>query len=117
MLRRSWMKNNFLNRYLANFDSIQGFFTFDAALLLMAYNQLINANGVSGDVLEIGVHHGLSAITIASLADRAGRFIAVDLFDNQQEYNLSASGLGNQDEFLRNLRAFFDDLSFLQVFT
>jgi len=62
------MKAGFLQSYLEAFPSIQGFFTFDAALMFLAYNQLIRAQGIAGDVLEIGVHHGLSAIAVGALA-------------------------------------------------
>jgi predicted O-methyltransferase YrrM len=111
------MKEDFLSSYFEKFDSIQGFFSRDAALMFMGYNQLINSQGVSGHVLEIGVHHGLSAITIASLAGHGQKFIAVDLFEDRQDSNVSASGSGSQHEFLRNMRTFFPSLDFLQIIT
>jgi len=58
------MKSGFLQSYLDGFASIHVFFTFDAALTFIAYNQLIRSEGISGDVLEIGVHHGLSTIAV-----------------------------------------------------
>lgn len=109
------MKAGFLQIYLDAFPSIQGFFTFDAALLFMAYNQLIKAQGIEGNVLEIGVHHGLSAIAIGALARPGGRFVAVDLFDELQDHNDSRSGAGNREAFLRNMQSFFESLDFLQV--
>ena len=105
------MKPGFLQSYLDAFPSIQGFFTFDAALMFMAYNQLITANG---HVLEIGVHHGLSAIAIASLAQPGRKFVAVDLFE-MQDSNRSRSGAGNREVFVRNMQTFFDNLDFLQI--
>ena len=84
------MKPGFLQSYLDAFASIQGFFSFDAALMFMAYNQLA---GISGDALEIGVHHGLSAIATASLVQPGRRFVAVDLFE-MQDQNHSRSGAG-----------------------
>jgi predicted O-methyltransferase YrrM len=105
------MKTNFLQSYLDAFPTIQGFFTFDAALMFMAYNQL---SGAKGDVLEIGVHHGLSAIAIGSLVQPGRRFVAVDLFE-MQDSNRSRSGAGNREVFLNNMQRFFDDLDFLQV--
>jgi len=105
------MKPGFLQSYLDAFPSIQGFFTFDAALMFMAYNQLVD---VSGDVLEIGVHHGLSAIAIASLVEQGRRFVAVDLFE-KQDSNRSRSGAGNREVFVRNMQSFFDNLDFLQI--
>lgn len=110
------MKPGFLKSYLEAFPSIQGFFTFDAALMFMAYNQLIRAERIAGDVLEIGVHHGLSAIAVGVLAAPGRRFIAVDLFDELQDHNQSRSGAGNRAAFLQNMQRFFDDLEFLNVF-
>lgn len=110
------MKAGFLQTYLDAFPSIQGFFTFDAALMFMAYNQLIRSEQIAGDVLEIGVHHGLSAIGVGSLAGPGRRFVAVDLFDELQDHNQSRSGAGNRAAFLQNMQRFFDDVAFLDVF-
>ena len=108
------MKPGFLKSYLDAFPSIQGFFSFDAALMFMAYNELTRADGVSGDTLEIGVHHGLSAITIGSLAGEGHRFVAVDLFE-KQDSNRSRSGAGDRKLFMENMQNFFEDLGFIEV--
>lgn len=108
------MKPGFLQSYLAAFTTIQGFFTFDAALLFMAYNQLIRADGISGEALEIGVHHGLSAIAVGSLVQPGRRFVAVDLFE-MQDSNRSRSGAGNRQLFLNNMQTFFEDPGFIEV--
>ena len=47
------MKNYFLQQYVASSSSIPGYFLFDAALMFLAYNQLVAAQRVTGDVLEI----------------------------------------------------------------
>jgi len=111
------MRDDFLEAYAAAFGNIQGFFTFDAALMFMAYNQLVNSRNVAGNVLEIGVHHGLSAITVASLRGASSRFFAVDLFEDMQDRNVSVSGAGSRDAFSRNMRMFYSDLNFLNVIT
>ena len=108
--------HDFLSRYLGAFDSIPGWFSPDACLMFMAYHQLLGEAGVAGDTLEIGVHHGLSAIGIAAMRDEGRRFVAVDLFDDLQAENVSRSGLGNQARFLENMGRFYDDLSFLTTF-
>lgn len=108
------MKPSFLLRYLEAFHSIDGWFQFDAALLFMAYNQLAAAHGVAGDTLEIGVHHGLSAIAVAAL--RRGRFYAVDLFEELQGQNVSRSGGGDRALFEKNMQRFYPDLDFMHVF-
>jgi hypothetical protein len=108
------MKPGFLKSYLDAFPSIQGFFSFDAALMFMAYNQLIRVDGVSGDALEIGVHHGLSAIAVGSLVGEGHRFVAVDLFE-MQDSNRSRSGAGDRELFLGNMQTFFEDLGFIEI--
>src|SRR6266478_2890673 len=99
----SHMKTSFLRQYFNAFDFIEGAFLFDAALMFMAYNSLLYENGVPGDVLEIGVHHGRSAVAVASLRGDGREFFAVDLFEDLQSQNISASGLGNKAAFLRNM--------------
>jgi hypothetical protein len=103
-----------LSDYAKSFSTIQGAFQLDAALLFAAYNQLICAQGISGDVLEIGVHHGLSAIATASLIGPGRRFFAIDLFEELQTQNTSNSGSGDKEIFIRNLEAFYGDIKFIQ---
>ena len=109
------MPERFLQTYAATYNSIPGFFTMDAALMFLVYGQLATSQGIRGDVLEIGVHHGRSAIVVASIAAPGRKFVAVDLFDELQDRNLSGSGTGNRTEFSRNMSRFFDDLSFVET--
>ena len=109
------MKGHFLQHYVASSNSIAGYFTVDAALMFLAYNQLLAAQGISGDVLEIGVHHGRSAIIVGSMTGSERKFVAVDLFEDLQHHNVSHSGSGNETEFLRNMGRFFNDLSFVKT--
>jgi hypothetical protein len=90
------MRNNFLSEYLASFRSIEGAFQCDAALLFLAYHELITAKGISGDALEIGVWEGLSAIAVAALRGEGRRFFAVDLFDDPRSQDISAGGVGDK---------------------
>jgi hypothetical protein len=109
------MKPSFLQSYLSAFHDIDGWFSYDAALLFMAYNQLLAAHGIAGDVLEIGVHHGLSTIAIATLRGPEGKLYAVDLFDNLQNLNVSRSGEGNRTLFERNMKRFHGGLDFVRT--
>jgi hypothetical protein len=112
------MTPSFLQLYFEAFHTIHGWFTFDAALLFMAYNQFLAKQGVAGDVLEIGVHNGLSAIAVATLRGPSGKMYAVDLFEDLQAQNLSHSGVGsNRALFERNMRQFHPDLDFLHIVT
>jgi hypothetical protein len=113
--KSTFMSTHFLQQYAAIYKSIPGYFTLDAALMFIAYNQLLTAQGVNGDILEIGVHHGRSAIVIGSFTAPGRKFVAVDLFDQLQELNASGSGSGNRKEFLRNMGQFFSDLTFIQT--
>src|SRR5688500_2257118 len=56
------MDDGLLARYLDVFGSVPGWFSPDAYLIFAAYHQLLADEALAGDVLEIGVHHGLSAI-------------------------------------------------------
>lgn len=111
------MQDDFLSRYLSAFGSIPGWCSPDAVLIFMAYHQLLADEGRAGDVLEIGVHHGLSAIGLAAIRGEGRRFVAVDLFDELQSQNTSGSGLGDRARFLENMGRFYDDLSFLTTIT
>jgi hypothetical protein len=61
---------SFFSDYRQALVSMTSMFSFDAALLFTSYNQLIATRGISGPTLEIGVHHGASAIAIAALPRR-----------------------------------------------
>lgn len=109
------MERSFFQEYLQAFNRIEGWFSFDAALLFTAYNQLIAAHGIRGDVLEIGLYHGLSAIATAALRGPGKVFYAVDLFEKMQDQNVSRSGIGNRQLFERNMERFYPDLSFVKI--
>ena len=107
------MHDGFLSRYLAAFETIPGWFSPDACLMFMAYHQVAAEAGIDGDVLEIGVHHGLSAVGLAALRAEDRRLVAVDLFEELQSHNVSRSGSGHRAQFLENMARFHPDLSFL----
>jgi hypothetical protein len=109
------VKRSFLQSYLEAFTRIEGWFQYDAALMFMACSQFLAEGGVAGHTLEIGVHHGLSAIAVAALRGQDKLFFAVDLFEESQDKNVSGSGEGNRRLFERNMRAFYPDTSFMRV--
>src|SRR5260370_7983320 len=109
------MKASFLQLYLAAFHEIDGWFSNDAALLFMACNQLVGGHGMAGDVVEIGVHHGLCTIAIATLRGPDGKLYAIDLFENLQNLNVSGSGEGNRTLFENNMRRYHPDLDFVHT--
>src|SRR5215831_19831305 len=85
--------SGFLQRYFARW-SLPGWFQQDAALMFMAYNQLIADQGLTGNTLEIGVYHGKSAIAVAALRDDRATFTAIDAFDGLQSQGGSSSDVG-----------------------
>jgi SAM-dependent methyltransferase len=108
------MSERFLESYFGAFDRIEGWLSPDASLMFMAYNEVIAAHGIAGDVLEIGVHHGLSSLALAAMRRDGAQLVAIDLFDELQACNVSASGSGSRARFERNLREFFGDIAFLR---
>jgi hypothetical protein len=108
------MQPGFLLTYLNAFPRIAGWFRFDAALVFMAYNQLLAENGIAGDVMEIGVHHGLSTIAVATLRGPGKRLYAVDVFEDQNK-NVSQSGRGDRQVFEQNMLEFFGSLDFIRI--
>jgi hypothetical protein len=111
------MQKSFLQSYFDAFHRISGWFVFDAALMFMAYNQLIAADGVAGDTLEIGVYYGLSAIAIAALRGPKRRMYAVDLFGELGPNEAYGAGKSYREKFEEHMRWFFPSLDFLTPIT
>jgi hypothetical protein len=105
----------FLASYRRAFESIQGAFMFDAALLFFAYGTLLAEDGVLGSVLEIGVHHGLSAIAIAALRGPDAQMVAIDTFGEARDLDASGGMRGDERTFRTNLARYYRDTAFLRV--
>ena len=106
---------SFFTAYRRALDSIAAMTSFDAVLLFASYNQIIGRHGIRGPTLEIGVHHGASAIGIAALRAPGASFVAIDLFEELQKNNVTRSGLGDRAIFLASMEKVHGDLSFLKV--
>ena len=106
---------SFFERYAAAAEHIDGWFQFDAALLFSLCAELVAEETSRGNVLEIGVHEGLSAIVVAGLRGAGKRMVAVDLFEELQDLNVSHSGSGKRDTFLANMAQFHEPGDWLQV--
>jgi len=107
------VKQSFLQKYLQAYHHIEGWFSYDAALMFMAYNQLLASHQIGADILEIGVHHGLSTIALGALRAPGSRLFVVDLFEGLQSQNVSGSGAGNRTLFDRNMSEFFGSTDFI----
>jgi Methyltransferase domain len=106
---------SFLSEYRKGFDSLASMCSFDAGLFFAIYNSLIAERGIAGPTLEIGVHYGASAVVIAALRKSTAPFVAIDLFSELQDQNVSKSGSGDREMFLANMRRFYPDTSFIRV--
>ena len=75
-----------------------------------------SADGVTGSVGEIGVHHGRLFILLGLMLQAGERAFAIDLFEDQ-EANIDASGFGDKAAFLRNLQRFGVDQGRVDILT
>jgi hypothetical protein len=96
--------------------SIEGWLSLEGVMLLAFLDKIQRRAGVAGNIFEIGVHHGKSALLLAHCIDPSSEILGIcDVFDNQDE-NISGSGSGSYQIFLRNFKRFFRNNNFLKVF-
>jgi glycosyltransferase involved in cell wall biosynthesis len=89
--------------YIRAFDQIEGWLSSAGAQSFRMLNKIQKRSGIKGDIFEIGVHHGKSAILLSFFIDFGNALLRLnDIFENQ-DLNISRSGTGNEDIFLRNL--------------
>jgi SAM-dependent methyltransferase len=90
--------------YLESTRRVEGwFFPIDAHLFAMA-DELQKREGITGNLFEIGVHHGKTALFLAQMAAKGETLGVCDVFD-QQELNRDRSGEGNRAVFERHMQA------------
>jgi hypothetical protein len=97
------MKKPDVRDYLRSTAGVKGwFFPIDASLF-GAIDEIHKLEGVTGNLFEIGVHHGKSTVLLAK-SKRAGEQLGVcDIFEDQG-LNRDASGKGDREIFLDNVR-------------
>jgi hypothetical protein len=78
------------------------------ARIFLLFDRFQKMNQVKGNLLEIGVHYGRSAILMALMAARGETAIFVDLFD-WQDQNIDFSGSGDRQIFEHNLATWAPD--------
>jgi hypothetical protein len=88
---------------LFGLESVEGW-GIDAYLarLFLSLNDFHRNQKIYGNLFEIGVHHGRTAVLLALMSTQGEFSIFVDLFDRQDE-NIDFSGLGNREIFELNL--------------
>jgi len=94
---------------------IEGWFSPDAAALIALLDEAQLTAGVRGNIFEIGVHHGRSAVFLCALARGEERLGVCDLF-GEQVLNVSASGSGNRAIFEANIAAEAPGFTRLDIF-
>lgn len=83
--------------------NIQGWFSDKAAMLFAWLDEIQQTNGITGDVFEIGCHHGKSTMLLGAMVQPHREKLGVcDLFGDQ-DANISGSGKGDSELFRRNL--------------
>jgi len=92
-------------RYLTYSDRIEGWMYQTTALAMMELIWLQEEAGLAGNIAEIGVHHGCSALALVAAARPDETMIAIDLFD-RQDLNLDDSGRGSLAAFQGHLQYF-----------
>jgi len=80
----------------------------DAAKMITTLSAVQEAQRITGNVAEIGVHHGKLFILLYLLTRGDERAVAIDLFADQTR-NIDHSGAGDLDRFRANLARHTDD--------
>lgn len=98
------MKKADVAAYLASTKDVEGwFFPIDAYAFAM-FDDIQKLEKISGNVFEIGVHHGKTAVFLGRMANVDEIVGVCDVFGAQQD-NVDRSGEGSRDLFLANMRA------------
>jgi methyltransferase family protein len=71
-----------LERFLIAQHQLQGWLYQDDVLVFQQINAIQSADNVKGDLLEIGVYHGKSAILMGYFVRDDERFVVCDLFES-----------------------------------
>ncbi|MGB9368719.1 MAG: class I SAM-dependent methyltransferase [Xanthobacteraceae bacterium] len=93
-------------RYLTYSDRIEGWMYQTTALAMMELIWLQEEAGLTGNIAEVGVHHGCSALALIAAARPDETLIAIDLFD-RQDLNVDDSGQGSLAAFQGHLQYLF----------
>ncbi len=89
-------------RYLDETRDVEGWFFPVDAYLFGLVDEVQRREGIRGNLFEIGVHHGKTAIFLARCRRDPEVLGVCDVFE-QQELNRDRSGEGSRELFLRNM--------------
>lgn len=91
-----------VHRYLDETRSVEGWFFPVDAYLFGFIDEVQQRESIRGNLFEIGVHHGKTAIFLARCRRDPELLGVCDVFE-QQELNRDRSGEGSREVFLRNM--------------
>lgn len=95
-------------------SEISGWFSREAALVLSLVDSIQKQNDLEGDLFEIGVHHGKSALFLHHFLRGKEKLRVCDIFGDQR-MNISQSGVGDKAIFLNNCQRILGENS-IQIF-
>jgi len=93
-------------RYLHYSDRIEGWMYQTTGLAMMELLWLQESASLAGNIAEIGIHHGCSALALVAAARENETIFAIDVFD-RQELNIDGSGKSDLAAFREHLRYLF----------
>ncbi|HYH07932.1 MAG TPA: class I SAM-dependent methyltransferase [Thermoanaerobaculia bacterium] len=91
-----------VSEYLKATKGVEGWFFPIDALLFAIVDEVQRREGIAGNLFEIGVHHGKTALFLTRMRRGSEAVGVCDVFD-EQELNRDRSGEGNLAAFLRHL--------------
>ncbi|HEY4216036.1 MAG TPA: class I SAM-dependent methyltransferase [Gemmatimonadaceae bacterium] len=105
---------NVLDRYVrTGHKKVQGWIEPFSIRYIDQLAKLQHESGIEGSAIEIGVHHGRLFILL-HLAGSRRRDLAIDVFADQH-LNVDASGKGDRDQFIDNLRRWGGESSAVDI--
>jgi hypothetical protein len=98
------MEKQEVKAYLDATRDVEGWFFPIDAYLFAFIDRIQKREGIAGNLFEIGVHHGKTAIFLGRAASADEILGVCDVFEGQ-ELNIDRSGEGSRTLFERNMRA------------
>lgn len=92
-------------RYMTELEKVEGWLSETTAHVIRTLLQWQTQNGVAGDVMEIGVHHGRLFLILCISTMSNEKAFGVDLFD-LQHLNVDASGKGDYGVVVKHLEEY-----------
>jgi hypothetical protein len=88
--------NQKIDRYSAEiFGNLEGWVSNRQPMMMRIIDSIHRETGVTGDIAEIGVHHGLYLMLLAAVRRDGEMIRAFDVFEDQQ-FNADMSGYGSR---------------------